>query len=87
MHESEGSTDSWVEQCAPPPGLFVMRGEPGAQQGAGHLGSLGGIGGTAGWLIGGPLTDFSWSWIFFLNVPIGTVALLLAPRLLRESLR
>ena len=51
----------------------------------GIWGSLGGIGGTAGWLIGGPLTDLSWEWIFFLNVPIGTVALLLAPRLLRES--
>jgi EmrB/QacA subfamily drug resistance transporter len=51
----------------------------------GIWGSLGGIGGTAGWLIGGPLTDISWELIFFLNVPIGGVALLLAPRLLRES--
>jgi EmrB/QacA subfamily drug resistance transporter len=51
----------------------------------GIWGSLGGVGGTAGWLIGGPLTDLSWEWIFFLNVPIGAVALLLAPRLLRES--
>ena len=51
----------------------------------GIWGSLGGIGGTAGWLIGGPLTDISWELIFFLNVPIGAVALLLAPRLLRES--
>jgi EmrB/QacA subfamily drug resistance transporter len=51
----------------------------------GIWGSLGGIGGTAGWLIGGPLTDLSWEWIFFLNVPIGVVALILAPRLLRDS--
>jgi EmrB/QacA subfamily drug resistance transporter len=51
----------------------------------GIWGSLGGIGGTAGWLIGGPLTDLSWELIFFLNVPIGAVALLLSPRLLRES--
>lgn len=51
----------------------------------GIWGSLGGVGGTAGWLIGGPLTDLSWEWIFFLNVPIGAVALLLAPRLLSES--
>lgn len=51
----------------------------------GIWGSLGGIGGTAGWLIGGPLTDVGWELIFFLNVPIGGVALLLAPRLLRES--
>ena len=51
----------------------------------GIWGSLGGIGGTAGWLIGGPLTDLSWEWIFFLNVPVGVVALLLAPRLLRRA--
>jgi EmrB/QacA subfamily drug resistance transporter len=51
----------------------------------GIWGSLGAIGGTAGWLIGGPLTDLGWEWIFFLNVPIGTLALLLGPRLLRES--
>ncbi|MGH3462150.1 MAG: MFS transporter [Kribbellaceae bacterium] len=51
----------------------------------GIWGSLGAIGGTAGWLIGGPLTDLGWEWIFFLNLPIGTVALLLAPRLLRDS--
>jgi EmrB/QacA subfamily drug resistance transporter len=51
----------------------------------GIWGSLGGIGGTAGWLIGGPLTDISWEWIFLINLPIGGLALLLAPRLLRES--
>jgi EmrB/QacA subfamily drug resistance transporter len=51
----------------------------------GIWGSLGGIGGTAGWLIGGPLTDVSWELIFLINVPIGIVALVLAPRLLRES--
>jgi MFS family permease len=51
----------------------------------GIWGSLGGIGGTAGWLIGGPLTDISWEWIFYINVPVGLVALALAPRLLPES--
>ena len=51
----------------------------------GIWGSLGGIGGTAGWLIGGPLTDISWEWIFLINLPMGATALLLAPRLLRES--
>jgi EmrB/QacA subfamily drug resistance transporter len=51
----------------------------------GIWGSLGGIGGTAGWLIGGPLTDISWEWIFLINVPVGVVALLLAPRLLADS--
>ena len=51
----------------------------------GIWGSLGGIGGTAGWLIGGPLTDISWEWIFLINLPLGATALVLAPRLLRES--
>ncbi|PZF83916.1 MFS transporter [Jiangella anatolica] len=51
----------------------------------GIWGALGGVGGTAGWLIGGPLTDISWEWIFLINLPIGVTALALAPRLLRES--
>ncbi len=51
----------------------------------GIWGSLGGIGGTAGFLIGGPLTDIGWEWIFLINLPVGAVSLLLAPRLLAES--
>ncbi len=38
----------------------------------GIWGSLGGIGATAAWLIGGLLVDGpGWEWIFFINVPIG----------------
>jgi EmrB/QacA subfamily drug resistance transporter len=51
----------------------------------GIWGSLGGIGGTAGWLIGGPLTELDWSLIFLINIPVGVGVLLLAPRVLRES--
>ncbi|WP_053227609.1 MFS transporter [Solirubrobacter soli] len=51
----------------------------------GIWGSLGGVGGTAGWLIGGPLTDIDWRLIFLINVPVGIAALALAPRLLAES--
>src|SRR4029079_3960892 len=35
---------------------------------------------------GGTLTSaFSWSWIFFINVPAGAIVLALTPFLLRES--
>jgi EmrB/QacA subfamily drug resistance transporter len=54
----------------------------------GIWGSLGGIGASAGWLIGGPLTDGpGWEWVFFINLPIGAAVLAIAPRLLRESRR
>jgi EmrB/QacA subfamily drug resistance transporter len=52
----------------------------------GIWGALGGIGATTAWVIGGPLTDgLGWEWIFFINIPIGFVALALCPVLLRES--
>jgi EmrB/QacA subfamily drug resistance transporter len=52
----------------------------------GIWGSLGGLGATAGWLIGGPLVDGpGWGWIFFINIPIGMAALALSHVLLRES--
>jgi EmrB/QacA subfamily drug resistance transporter len=52
----------------------------------GIWGSLGGIGATAAWLIGGPLVDGpGWQWIFFINVPVGVAAFFLCPVLLRES--
>ena len=67
--------------------IIVTTFEEGAERNKalGIWGSLGGIGATAGWLIGGPLTELSWEWIFLINVPIGAVALFLAPRLLQES--
>jgi EmrB/QacA subfamily drug resistance transporter len=45
-----------------------------------------GSGAAAGVLLGGVLTSYlSWSWIFFINVPIGLAAIALTPFLLRES--
>jgi EmrB/QacA subfamily drug resistance transporter len=52
----------------------------------GVWGAVGGFGAAAGVLLGGVLTSaLSWEWIFFVNVPVGAVGLLLAPRLLEES--
>jgi EmrB/QacA subfamily drug resistance transporter len=52
----------------------------------GIWGALGGIGATTAWLIGGPIVDgLGWAWIFFINIPVGLVALALSPLLLRES--
>ncbi len=48
--------------------------------------AMSGGGGAAGLLLGGLLTSYvSWRWIFFINVPIAAVVLLLAPRALNES--
>ena len=52
----------------------------------GVWGAVGGFGAAAGVLLGGVLTEtLSWSWIFFVNVPVGVAAFILAPRLLDES--
>ena len=48
--------------------------------------AMGGLGPAVGVLAGGLLTSGpGWEWIFFINLPVGVLALLLAPRLLSES--
>jgi EmrB/QacA subfamily drug resistance transporter len=52
----------------------------------GVWGATSGVGGTAGSLIGGPVTDgLGWQWIFFINVPVCVVMVVLAPLLLQDS--
>jgi EmrB/QacA subfamily drug resistance transporter len=52
----------------------------------GVWGAIGASGATVGVMAGGLLTRYAgWQYIFFLNVPIGIAALLLAPRMVPES--
>jgi len=52
----------------------------------GIYGAASGSGAAAGVLLGGVLTSyFGWSWIFFINVPVGAAAIALTPFLLRDS--
>jgi EmrB/QacA subfamily drug resistance transporter len=52
----------------------------------GIWGAASGSGGAAGVLLGGLLTSYlSWSWIFFINIPVAVVVIGLTPWLLSES--
>ena len=52
----------------------------------GVWGAVAGAGGAAGVLLGGILTSgLSWRWVLFVNVPIGILCTLAAPRVIRES--
>jgi len=52
----------------------------------GAWGAVAGSGGAVGVLLGGVLTEgLGWEWVLWVNVPIGIVAALLAPRLIAES--
>jgi len=55
-------------------------------QALGLWGGIGAAGATIGLITGGLLTRYlGWEYIFFLNLPIGIAALLLAPRIVPES--
>ncbi|MBV9424090.1 MAG: MFS transporter [Solirubrobacterales bacterium] len=52
----------------------------------GIWGGLGAAGATVGLIAGGLLTRFAgWQYVFYLNVPIGATALVLAPRIVPDS--
>jgi len=52
----------------------------------GIFGGIAGLGGTSGTVISGFITEWAdWRWIFFINLPVAAVALLVVPRLVNES--
>jgi EmrB/QacA subfamily drug resistance transporter len=52
----------------------------------GVWGGIAGLGGTTGTVISGVLVDLaSWRWIFFINLPVAAIALIIVPRLVAES--
>jgi EmrB/QacA subfamily drug resistance transporter len=52
----------------------------------GIWGAVSGSGGAAGVLLGGLLTSsINWSWIFFINIPVGLAVIGLTPLFVRES--
>jgi EmrB/QacA subfamily drug resistance transporter len=59
---------------------------PARTRALGMYGATSSIGFVAGLVLGGVLVQFfSWRSVFLVNVPVGVVAVLLAPKLLRES--
>jgi EmrB/QacA subfamily drug resistance transporter len=49
-------------------------------------GAIAGAGGAVGLLLGGVIVQvLSWRWVFFVNVPVGAMVLVLAPRIVPES--
>jgi EmrB/QacA subfamily drug resistance transporter len=49
--------------------------------------AMSGAGAAIGLILGGALTELSWRWTFFINVPIGVAVVIMAPIFLGESER
>jgi EmrB/QacA subfamily drug resistance transporter len=59
---------------------------PARTRAMGIYAAMSGAGGAIGLLLGGILTDFaSWRWVLFVNVPIGALVVVAAPRVLKRS--
>jgi EmrB/QacA subfamily drug resistance transporter len=60
---------------------------PARNRALGVYAAMSGAGAAIGLILGGLLTEYSWRWTFFINVPIGVLVLVLAPVVLGESKR
>jgi EmrB/QacA subfamily drug resistance transporter len=61
---------------------------PDRNRALGIWGSLGGLGATAGLLLGGPITQtLGWRWVFLVNVPIAIMVVVVGPFLLAPHRR
>jgi EmrB/QacA subfamily drug resistance transporter len=59
---------------------------PARTRAMGIYAAMSGAGGAIGLLLGGILTDFaSWRWVLFVNVPVGALVVVAAPRVLQKS--
>ena len=58
---------------------------PARTRAMGIYAAMSGAGGAIGLLLGGILADFaSWRWVLFVNVPIGALVVVAAPRVLKQ---
>jgi EmrB/QacA subfamily drug resistance transporter len=68
--------------------LLVNMFEEGAarNRALGIWGTVSALGGTAGWVVGGPITTgLGWRWIFFINLPVAAAVIALGPGVLQPS--
>ncbi|CAG6396467.1 DHA2 family efflux MFS transporter permease subunit [Streptomyces cocklensis] len=69
-------------------GLIAVLFTDGKERGKalGIWGGMAALGGAVGSVVGGLVTDYiDWRWIFYINVPVVLLALVLIPRLMSES--
>ncbi|HEV7148275.1 MAG TPA: MFS transporter [Pedococcus sp.] len=60
---------------------------PARNRAMGVYAAMSGAGAAVGLILGGALTEVDWRWTMFINVPIGILVAVLAPRFLAESAR
>jgi EmrB/QacA subfamily drug resistance transporter len=60
---------------------------PARNRAMGVYAAMSGAGAAVGLILGGALTEVNWRWTMFINVPIGILVAVLAPRFLNESER